>query len=143
MGWGSAGQIFDPVARALIDSGATDKVLGSTCYVLAKQLTDGDWDTVDESIDAFRDHPIVVDALRRADGWHEVSDEGTAVIDYDERADEWSMVIDAAEVGRRPGTPEGHDELVRLWFANGDDTPDRREQMNRSLINPSAEEASA
>ncbi|WP_235618709.1 hypothetical protein [Embleya scabrispora] len=63
MGWASAGHIFDPVARALIDAGVDGptkrKVLGD----LIRRLQDGDWDTEDESLELFLDDPDVVAAF--------------------------------------------------------------------------------
>ncbi|MFF7329710.1 hypothetical protein [Streptomyces sp. NPDC008150] len=64
MGWNSANRIFDPVARALIDTGAdttttTRKVLSD----LIGELQDGDWDTGDESLEDFLDHSAVVSAF--------------------------------------------------------------------------------
>lgn len=63
MGWSSANEIFDPVARALIDTGADDttkrKVLGD----LISGLQDGDWDTEDESLERFLDDPAIVAAF--------------------------------------------------------------------------------
>ncbi|MFE3202163.1 hypothetical protein [Embleya sp. NPDC059237] len=63
MGWSSAGHIFDPVARALIDAGVDGptkrKVLGD----LIGRLQDGDWDTEDESLEEFLDDPDVVAAF--------------------------------------------------------------------------------
>jgi hypothetical protein len=63
MGWSSANEIFNPVARALIDTGADDttkrKVLGS----LIGGLQDGDWDTEDESLEDFLDDPAIVAAF--------------------------------------------------------------------------------
>lgn len=68
MGWASAGMIFDRVARALVktDIGVNDMIV--VLYELAVELRDGDWDTEDESIAAFRDQPAVVMALRMAMG---------------------------------------------------------------------------
>ncbi|MGK9463961.1 hypothetical protein ACSLFT_28605 [Streptomyces sp. G6] len=63
MGWNSANRIFDPVARALINTGADDttkrKVLGD----LISELQDGDWDTGDESLEDFLDDPAIVAAF--------------------------------------------------------------------------------
>jgi hypothetical protein len=66
MGWASAGQIFDPVALALIDSGVPDKAITRVCVVLIKQLQAGDWDTTGESWDACH-HPAVREAFRQCD----------------------------------------------------------------------------
>lgn len=63
MGWNSAGDIFDPVARSLRDAGVDDttkrKVLGD----LISGLQDGDWDTEDESLEQFLDDPAIVQAF--------------------------------------------------------------------------------
>jgi hypothetical protein len=63
MGWSSANEIFNPVARSLIDTGADDaakrKVLGD----LIERLQDGDWDTEDESLEDFLDDPAIVQAF--------------------------------------------------------------------------------
>ncbi|MFG3085092.1 hypothetical protein [Streptomyces parvulus] len=63
MGWNSANRIFDPVARALIDTGADDttkrKVLGD----LISELQDGDWDTEGESLEDFLHDPAIVAAF--------------------------------------------------------------------------------
>lgn len=63
MGWNSANRIFDPVAKALVDSGADDttkrKVLGD----LIRELQDGDWDTEDESLEDFLNDPAIVSAF--------------------------------------------------------------------------------
>jgi hypothetical protein len=63
MGWNSANRIFDPVARALIDTGADDttkrKVLGD----LIRELQEGDWDTEDESLEDFLHDPAIVAAF--------------------------------------------------------------------------------
>lgn len=63
MGWNSANRIFNPVARALIETGADDatkrKVLGD----LISELQDGDWDTEDESLEEFLDDPAIVAAF--------------------------------------------------------------------------------
>lgn len=63
MGWASAGDIFDPVAKALIDANANDEVVRRVLGRLIAKLQDGDWDTEDESLEAFRDEPAVVAAF--------------------------------------------------------------------------------
>lgn len=64
MGWSSAGQIFDPVARALIEAGASDDLKRKTLSALIGQLQEGDWDTEDASLDEFADDPAIVQAFR-------------------------------------------------------------------------------
>lgn len=63
MGWSSANHIFNPVARALQDTGADDttkrKVLGD----LIGGLQEGDWDTEDESLEDFLDDRAIVAAF--------------------------------------------------------------------------------
>jgi hypothetical protein len=63
MGWSSANSIFDPVAKALQQTGADDdtkrKVLGD----LISGLQEGDWDTEDESLEDFLDDPAIVAAF--------------------------------------------------------------------------------
>ena len=67
MGWSSANSIFDPVAKALQQTGADDdtkrKVLGD----LIHGLQDGDWDTEDESLEDFLDDPAIVAAFHDRD----------------------------------------------------------------------------
>lgn len=78
MGWGSAGNIFDPVARRLLSAvdskEVPEYVAVETLTLLARVLFDGDWDTPDESLDAARNHPTVVEALKQA-GWEAEPDE--------------------------------------------------------------------
>lgn len=63
MGWSSANDIFNPVARSLQEAGVRDdtkrKVLGD----LIGGLQDGDWDTEDESLEDFLDDPAIVGAF--------------------------------------------------------------------------------
>jgi hypothetical protein len=68
MGWGSAGpRIFDPIARALIEAGATDETLERALGDLIGTLQDEDWDTELDSLQQFRDHPAIVRAFARHD----------------------------------------------------------------------------
>ena len=76
MGWGSGGDIFDPVAGKLIEL-CEEKKLAPTdaidvLSILAEHLFHGDWDTEDESLETSGGHPIVrralCEALRRV-GW--------------------------------------------------------------------------
>ena len=61
MGWASAGPIFDRTARALLDSGAEDRIVTE----VPAALTGGDWDTLDESLEQFEECPAVVTGLKR------------------------------------------------------------------------------
>jgi hypothetical protein len=60
VGWASASEIFDPVARALIDLGADAPTKRKVLGTLLGKLRDEDWDTADESLDEFRDDPVIV-----------------------------------------------------------------------------------
>lgn len=77
MGWASAGEIFDPIARALIDLGASSEVKRGVLTTLIRQLQDGDWDTEGESLDEFRNDPIVVEAFARQGVSHHPNGYGT------------------------------------------------------------------
>ena len=65
MGWASAGPIFDRTAQALLDSGAEDRIVTEVLAALTEALTDGDWDTLDESLEQFEEYPAVVAGLKR------------------------------------------------------------------------------
>ena len=66
MGWASGGRIFDRVARKLIEARVPDDAVTAVCVDLIEELTDGDWDTLDESIEQFEDHPAIMEAFRQA-----------------------------------------------------------------------------
>ena len=63
MGWGNAGEIFNPVARALIDAGTSSQVKRDVLGKLIRELRDNDWDTCDESLEAFEYDADVVTAF--------------------------------------------------------------------------------
>jgi hypothetical protein len=63
MGWASAGAIFDPVARKLIELGAPDDLKTEVLAILIGELED--WDTRDESLEQFEDDEAIVEAFRR------------------------------------------------------------------------------
>jgi hypothetical protein len=64
MGWGSARDIFDPVAQVLIDLKATPDKMREVLTPLIRQLVENDWDTTDESLEKFQDHPAIVECFR-------------------------------------------------------------------------------
>ena len=64
MGWASASGIFDTVADSLIEAGADDAIKRAVCTDLIRELRDGDWDTCDESLEAFAGDPAIVQAFR-------------------------------------------------------------------------------
>lgn len=64
MGFGSAGiTFFNPVARSLIDAGASDEVKEKTLTDLIARLQGEDWDTEMDSLQLFLDDPAIVRAF--------------------------------------------------------------------------------
>lgn len=64
MGFGSAGlTFFNPVARSLIEAGATDDVKEKTLTKLIADLQAEDWDTELDSLQLFLDDPAIVRAF--------------------------------------------------------------------------------
>ncbi|MFD4934471.1 hypothetical protein [Streptomyces virginiae] len=63
MGWGSAGNIFDPVARALVDAGVPEEQQEEVLTQVIRTLQEQDWDTEYDSLQDFRDKPGVVKAF--------------------------------------------------------------------------------
>ncbi|MGW1267559.1 hypothetical protein [Streptomyces sp. NPDC002491] len=68
MGFGSAGlTFFDPVARALIEAGASDELKEKTLTKLIADLQEEDWDTELDSLQLFLDDPAIVRAFANND----------------------------------------------------------------------------
>jgi hypothetical protein len=64
MGWSDTpNDIFDPVARALIEARATDGLKRNVLGVLIQRLRYEDWDTADDSLKVFAHDPGVVAAF--------------------------------------------------------------------------------
>lgn len=64
MGWGSAGyKIFDPMARALQEAGASDELKERTLTALIPTLQHEDWDTELDSLQNFLNDPAIVKAF--------------------------------------------------------------------------------
>ncbi len=76
MGWASAGYIFDPVAKALVELNAPDEVKTRVLGDLIGALQDGDWDTESESLSQFSDDPAIVEAFRQHDVIVKCGDDG-------------------------------------------------------------------
>jgi hypothetical protein len=64
MGWASGGEIFDRVADGLIAAKASEAVKRRVLTDLIILLQNGDWDTEDESLDRFRNDPVIVEIFR-------------------------------------------------------------------------------
>lgn len=68
MGFGSAGMtFFDPVARSLIEAGASDQLKEKVLGELIGNLQQEDWDTELDSLQLFLDDPAVVRAFANND----------------------------------------------------------------------------
>lgn len=119
MGWGSAGQIFDPVVHELIDAGVGEPALGRVCYRLARVLRDGDWDTEDESVAEFRGHPVVQHAVRKMQGHIElVTADGdiAGAMEYYRDEDVWYRRNQAgAIVQEAAAAVAGFNMLIAYW----------------------------
>ncbi|MFI8300018.1 hypothetical protein ACIGCZ_29240 [Streptomyces nigra] len=64
MGFGSAGlTFFNPVARSLIEAGASDEVKEKTLTDLIANLQAEDWDTELDSLQLFLNDPAIVRAF--------------------------------------------------------------------------------
>ncbi|MFJ9753142.1 hypothetical protein [Streptomyces chartreusis] len=63
MSWSDANSFFNPVARALIDTGASDQTKRVVLGRLIGQLKDIGWDTEHESLADFLDDPAIVAAF--------------------------------------------------------------------------------
>lgn len=66
MGWSHGGDAFGRVTRKLVELRAPDRVLTAVCADLIDALRDADWDTLDESIEEFRENRAVMAAFRLA-----------------------------------------------------------------------------
>jgi hypothetical protein len=64
MGWASGGGIFDPVCEVMQTSHLWPITKKKILVALITALQDGDWDTEGESLDAFADDPVVVEAFK-------------------------------------------------------------------------------
>lgn len=103
MGWNSAGDIFDPVAKALVDLNAPDDVKTRVLGDLIGALQDGDWDTEDESLEQFKNDPAIVAAFADHDVYLEDPD------DEDETDADSDVLALIAEIATRltDATDEG------------------------------------
>ena len=66
MGWASASGIFDNVANAIIEAGVEAEKGTAILADLISNLSYDDWDTQDESIEGFRNNPMVMEAFQIA-----------------------------------------------------------------------------
>jgi hypothetical protein len=64
MGWASGGGIFDPVCEVMQTSHLWPITKKNILVALIEALQMNDWDTEGESLDAFADDPVVVEAFK-------------------------------------------------------------------------------
>jgi hypothetical protein len=117
MGWASAGDIFCPVAQALIDLGADDVTKRAVLGTLISKLQDGDWDTEGEAVDEFRDDPLIVQLFMER-GVYNYLDGDTECGHM--RFPNWRWELSCSNrkcgvIGEGDGTAKEHDRLVHLW----------------------------
>ena len=139
MGWASASEIFDPVAQALIDADLDRERKVTVLATLIDKLRDGDWDTYDYSYDQFRHDPAVVEAFHR-NGCAPLStdDDTEAHLTYSgvssNRDGRWMLECEEhGDLDLEVGT-EGHDELIRRWFAHLAEQHDGDGQVDEQLL---------
>ena len=76
MGWASAGDIFDPIAQALVDLNAPEETKRKVLGPLIAKLQEQDWDTESESLEEFRDDPVIIALFRERGITAECGDQG-------------------------------------------------------------------
>lgn len=67
MGWGSAYEIFNAAADALIEANASDEVKERTLTKLIDKLQGDDWDTELDSLQSYLNDPAIVRAFAAND----------------------------------------------------------------------------
>jgi hypothetical protein len=140
MGWASAGEIFDPVAQALLDLGADRDTKRRVLGTLIDKLRDGAWDTEDESLHEFR-HDVDIVALfhERGIGTEMYGDQAEGILGYDERRNLWTLTCHGregcGELDAGDGSlAEEHDRLVHLWAQHDADRHGGDGKVDRHLL---------
>jgi hypothetical protein len=67
MGWNSANIYFDVVVEKLQNHDIDSDIQYDVLKALAKELTDNDWDTLDESLEAFPSNKAVIRVMEEYD----------------------------------------------------------------------------
>jgi hypothetical protein len=67
MGWGSAYSLFNTIADALIEAGASDEVKERALTKVIARLQEDDWDTELDSLQSYLDDPAIVKAFANND----------------------------------------------------------------------------
>jgi hypothetical protein len=129
MGWSGAHDIFNGVADVLIQTGVNSEAIRLTLLRLIRELQARDWDTEDESLDQFRDHPLIVsvfyaaevgdslDSLsaQRVTGRISSSMEPAAWLLSCEGPDGCGPVFQRLWSGSRADVARQHNEVLQAW----------------------------
>lgn len=121
MGWASGNDIFDPVAQALIDAAAADKLKRDVLTKLIDALCNEGWDTEDESFDRFRHDPAIVQAFYLNDRANALGNYCDGRIGYDQVMGQWTVHCEYRDCTPHRwrsdnATIRAHNVLVRLWY---------------------------
>lgn len=118
MGWASASDIFDPVAKALIEEEASPDLKRHVLYGLLGYLLGADWDTAWDSLQQFGDDLVTRSVFyqhRIGVRFHK-PEHPEGELGYDDDADRWTLRCDeCGPVMLADFTAAGHDSLVRDW----------------------------
>lgn len=63
MGWGSAYSLFNTIANALIEAGASDEIKERALAKVIVRLQEDDWDTELDSLQSYLHDPAIVRAF--------------------------------------------------------------------------------
>jgi hypothetical protein len=63
MGWGSAYSIFNTIADALVEAGASNEIKERALTKVIARLQEDDWDTELDSLQSYLDDPAIVRAF--------------------------------------------------------------------------------
>lgn len=136
MGWGSAGSIFDPIAQALIDLDAPPEMKRGVLGPLIDRLRAEDWDTCDESLDEFRDDPVIVSIFYDRGVGNDLYGNAGPDGDLDIIGDRyWTLNCGGCgQIGKLDQTIEGHDALVRQWAVHDHEVHGGDGKVNERML---------
>lgn len=117
MGWSSGGDIFNGVAKALVELGADERIKRGVLGPLIDSLRDGDWDTEDESMQEFRDDPVIVELFVRRLGTNFYANGVWGGLDFTD--DRWVLNCSVhGDIATGAESADEHDRLVREWASH-------------------------
>lgn len=136
MGWSSGSDIFNGVAKALVELDADDRIKRGVLGPLIDSLRDGDWDTEDESMQEFRHDPVIVELFVQRLGtefW-----DGAAYGTLNFTRDRWVLNCSVhGDIASGGESADEHDRLVHEWASHdaaehgGDGVVDESLLINR------------